>query len=90
MKRIASTPNARGQGKPFFREMTAAHLRERKGAEHMEVVFLESARFYRLPKAQPSFDRILGLLRDAVAKRCVLKVQLASPDSDVIEDVHVS
>jgi hypothetical protein len=70
--------------------MTVAHIRDRKGAEYVKVAFLESARFYQLPKVHPSFDKILGQLRDAMVRRRVLKVRLASPDSDVIEDVHVS
>ena len=86
-----STPDPHEQGKSFCREMTVAHIRERKGAKYMEVVFLESARLYKLPKVQPSVDKIiLGQLRDAMAERRVVKVQLASPDSDVIEEVHLS
>jgi len=65
--------------------MSVAHIREPKGAEYVEVVFLESARFYKLPKKNPKYDEILKLLRDAMAKGRVLKVQFASLDSDVIE-----
>ena len=71
--------------KSIHREMSVAHIREPKGAEYVEVVFLESARFYKLPKKNPKYDEILKLLRDAMAKGRVLKVQFASLDSDVIE-----
>ena len=71
---------------PFWREMTVAHLRDRK-AEHVEVIFLESARFHKLLRTHPNFDTMLGRLRSAAAKRSAVKVRLASPDSDVIEDV---
>jgi hypothetical protein len=68
--------------------MTVAHVRERRGAESVDVMFLESARVFRLPRAHPSFDRVLGQLRDAVAHRHVLSVTLAAPDGELIEDVH--
>lgn len=84
------TPDPHGQHKPFCREITVAHIRERKGAEYVEVVFLESARFYKLLKGHPSFEKILVQLRDALADRRPLNVVLASADSDVIEDVQVS
>ncbi len=75
------------QGKRFYREMTVAHIREPEGADYLEVVFLESARFYRLLRQNPKYDEIVRLLRDAMAKGRVLKVRCASLDSDVIEEV---
>ena len=69
--------------------MTVGHIREPKGTEDVEVVFLESARFYRLPRAHRSFDRILSQLRDAMIRRRLVKVRLTSPHGDVIEDVDV-
>lgn len=85
-----STPDPDGPRKPFFREMTVAHIREREGPEYVQVLFLESARFYKLPKGHPSFEEILVQLRDAMTKRRVVQVGLASPDGDVIEDVHMA
>ena len=85
-----STLHPRGPGTPFSREMTVAHIRERREAASVDVMFLESARVYKLPRAHPSFDRVLGQLRDAVAHRRVLHVTLVSPDSEIIEDVHGS
>lgn len=84
------TPDLHGQRLPFWREMTVADIREREAAEYVQVVFLESARFYKLPREHPSFEKILVQLRDALAKRRVVKVALVAPDSDVIEDVDVS
>ncbi|MGH2721765.1 MAG: hypothetical protein ACRDJO_09190 [Actinomycetota bacterium] len=52
------------------------------------MAFLESARFYRLPKMHPNFAALLGLLTDAREKGRVLKVLLSSPEGDVIEDVQ--
>jgi hypothetical protein len=71
-----------------YREMTVANIRERKGASYVEVAFLESARFYRLLESNPAFDDALRLLRAAMAVGRVLRVGLASPGSDVIEEVR--
>jgi hypothetical protein len=78
--------SAAAQG-PVYREMTVASIRESTGAEPVKVAFLESARFYKLSREHPGFARILEQLRGARASRRVLKVRLASLDSDVIQDV---
>ena len=65
--------------------MTVARVRERPGADSIRVAFLESARFYELPKSHPDFDRIVACLREGQ----VVKVQLASIESVIIEDVQV-
>ena len=75
-------------GDPVYREMTVASIRERPGADSVRVAFLESARFYELPRAHPGFDRILARLREAKKQGRVLKVRLPSLDSGVIEDVE--
>ncbi len=75
------------KAEPYDREMTVAHIREPKGASHVEVVFLESARFYRLLHQNHAYDEILALLRDALAKRQALKIRFSSPQSDVIEGI---
>jgi hypothetical protein len=77
-----------GSAKPFVREMTVARIRERTGADSVDVMFLESARIYKLARSNPSFDRILAQLRNAMARRRPLTIRLASLDSDVIDDVH--
>jgi hypothetical protein len=82
-----STPDPDGKGKPFWREMTVAQIREPDGAQYVEAAFLESARFYELPRTHPGFARILAQLHDAMAKRRVVKVRLASLDSGIIQDV---
>ena len=72
----------------MLRQMTVAHVRERGEWDHAEILFLESARFYRLPKAHPAFDEALGLLRAAAGEGRALEIGLASLDSDVIETVR--
>ena len=74
--------------KPFVREMTAADIREPKGADSIEVIFLESARFYRLRRNNAAFERILAMLRESVAKSRAVKVRFASIESDVIQNVE--
>jgi hypothetical protein len=73
-------------GDSVYREMTVASIRER--AESVQVAFLESARFYELPRSHPGFERILIQLREAREQRRALKVRLPSLDSGVIEDAE--
>jgi hypothetical protein len=72
------------------RGMTVAHIREPKGADDVDVVFLESARFYKLPRAHPRFNRILSQLRYAMARGRLVQVRLTSPHGDIIEDVELA
>jgi hypothetical protein len=71
-----------------YREMTVASIRERPGADSIRVAFLESARFYELPRSHPEFDMILARLREAKEQGRALKVRLASLASDIIQDVE--
>jgi hypothetical protein len=73
---------------PFYREMTVAQIREGKGSADTVVAFLESARFYTLRRDNPRYGRIVNQLKDAMARRRVVNVRLASVDGDVIEDVE--
>jgi hypothetical protein len=66
--------------------MTVARLRE--GAGDNEVMFLESARIYALPRAHPRHDAALRLLRDALAAGRPLRVRLSAPHGDIIESVE--
>jgi len=68
--------------------MTVASIRERPGAESVKVTFLESARFYELSRSHPSFDRILGQLREALEQGRAVKIRLPSPENGVIQDVE--
>jgi len=75
------------QEKGVYREMRVAHVREREDAKYWEVMFLESARIYKLLKENPAHREILGHLRAALQKKDSVKVQCASAESDVIEKV---
>jgi len=78
------------QKEAVHRELTVAQIRSREGADHVTVLFLESARFYRLLRERPRFDELLTRLRASELERRPVRVGLASLDSDVIEDVDVS
>jgi hypothetical protein len=82
----ATTPHKKTER--AFREMTAAHIREDKGAEFVEVVFLESARFYKLPRKNRKFEEILRELREAIEQKRTVRVLVDFPYGDVIEDVQ--
>ena len=67
--------------------MTVALIREPKPLNDVEVAFSESARFYRLLRANPKFEDILTELREAKEKQCPVRVLLESPESNTIDDV---
>ena len=69
------------------RKMTVANIREQSRPDCVEVVFLESARFYRLLRKNPAFDNLVKQLRDAMDSGRMLDVGVASPDSDIIEEL---
>jgi diketogulonate reductase-like aldo/keto reductase len=71
-----------------YRDMTVANVRESGGADHVQVAFLESARFHKLSKQHPTYTKTLNLLREAQASGRVLSIGVASLDSDLIEDVR--
>lgn len=75
------------ENEQILRNMTAVRLREPDGVDHAEVIFLESARFYRLQKENPAFDSMIAELRDAITKGVDVEVRLASLTSDIIVDV---
>ncbi len=80
-------PNAADSTHRFFRKMTVAHIRENSRAQSVEVIFLESAQFYRLLRSNPAFEDILNSLRGAIASGCALTVGFVSPESEIIEEV---
>jgi hypothetical protein len=67
-----------------YRELTVAHVRGSEEEDHVEVLFLESARIYRLERARPEFEELLGRLQEGRRVR----VAFTPPDSEVIEAVH--
>ena len=68
----------------MHRELTVARVRGSEEEDHVEVLFLESARIYLLERTRPDFDELLGRLREGQRVR----IAVAPPDGDVIEDVQ--
>jgi hypothetical protein len=68
---------------PRDRQMTVARLRE--AGAHVDVMFYESARIYRLQRDNPAFNATLRELRAAIGSGAPLRVRLATPHGDVIE-----
>ena len=83
-----SRSDAGRQETGVYREMRVAHIREGEGAKYWEVMFLESARIYKLFKENPAYGEILGRLEAALGKKGAVKVRCASAESDVIEEVQ--
>ena len=70
-----------------YRVMTVALIREPRQLNDVEVAFSESARFYRLLRANPNFENILTQLREAKEKQRPVRVLMESPESNTIDDV---
>jgi len=77
----------RSEEKSQYREVTVAEIRELKHADYVEVIFLESARFYRLLKKNLKYEVILETLRKAQVDGAKVKVRSTFPDGDTIENV---
>ena len=87
-KRTKRKQGPEAVSKRAFKEMTVAHVRETPGAEFAEVVFLESARFYKLFKENKNFQRIQHELRHAAEEHAKVRVFLNVSEGDVIQDVQ--
>jgi hypothetical protein len=89
-------PKPKGRHKPASagkREgcvMTVALIREPKQLNAVEVAFSESARFYRLLRANPKFENILTKLREAKEKQRSVRVLMESPEGNTINDVDTT
>ncbi len=83
-----SRSEANGGEGPEARRMTIANIRELESADYVELVFLESARFYRLPRDSKDFAKSLNLLQEALTENRSLTVVLAAPNGDVIARVQ--
>ena len=70
--------------------MTVALIRERGRRDPVDVAFLESARFYKLLRTHPEFERILKLLQESRVRHRPVKVRVTPPNGAVIDDVQES
>ena len=71
-------------------EMLWTVAKVRAGDGDVKVTFCESARFYVLQRANPSFERILSVLQHAEANAAPVRVSLNEPHGEIIESAHGS
>lgn len=71
----------------YRREMTVANIRRKEDDDFIEVVFLESARFYRLLKKNRAYRSIIRKLEEALSDGRPIRVGFVSVESDLIEEV---
>jgi hypothetical protein len=57
--------------------------------EAVEVMFLESARFFRLSRSHDRFDRLLSALRASEAAGLSVRVTVTAPHGSDIDDVRI-
>jgi hypothetical protein len=67
------------------RSMTVAHVRA--DADHDEVMFVESARVYRLMRDNPVYDETLRTVRAAAGTGRPVRVRFDKPNGEIIESV---
>jgi hypothetical protein len=67
-----------------YRRMTVANIRDAHSADFVEVVFLESARFYRLEHRNHEFAQTLQVLREALSRDGAVSVAFETPEGEVI------
>lgn len=79
-------PVSSGEDSPVTRRMTVAHIREQTPADGVEVIFLESARFYQLRRSNPNFEAILAQLRHAIPQHQPLQITLTRAEEDIIAE----
>ena len=84
MTKTSSTGDKKQQR--HHRVFTVAQLRDFE-EDHVVIAFYEYARFYRLDRDNPAFDRSMERLRDAHATGGSVKVELASPEGELLLEV---
>lgn len=79
-------PSAAGDDGRRERLLTVVNVRAQ--ADYAEVMFVESARIFRLPRSAPGFDETLRRLQQAVGSGRPLRVRLEQPNGEIIERVE--
>jgi hypothetical protein len=72
----------------YCRQMTVVAIRSLDEDDYDEVVFLESAQFYRLMKQRPGYDAMLGKLRSALSDAVPVTVCFESIEDDCIRNIR--
>jgi hypothetical protein len=69
------------------RDLTVANVRDRPGTGFVEVMFLESARIFRVSRSHERFGELLSKLQKAADGRRALRVSFAAANGGEIDDV---
>jgi len=70
------------------RDLTVAHVRDRPGLGYVEVMFLESARPFRLSLSREHFGDLLSALRASAVSGRPVRVTSTTLHGGDIEDVE--
>src|ERR1051326_1176883 len=76
------------QGDSTLHKLTVARVMDKPKEGYTEVIFLESARYYKLQHSNVKYAVYLGLLREAVKNKSVLEIRLTKPNGDIIAGVY--
>jgi len=77
-----------GEQETFMHTWTVAKVIDTENEGFQKVVFLESARFYKLMRNNKNFAAYLAILKDAEENKSKVKVRLTEPHGDIIEHVE--
>lgn len=76
------------QGDSTLHKLTVARVIDKPKEGYTEVIFLESARYYKLLHTNVKYTVYLNLLREAVKNKSVVQIRFSKPNGDIIAEVH--
>lgn len=85
-----SEANKSSAKKNYRTTMTVANIRNAEEKDYNEIIFLESARFYRLDGNNRKFKKLQTFFQEAMSKGIPVEVEFESIDSDIILDATTS
>jgi hypothetical protein len=74
-------------GDSIKHKYTVARVLDKSKEGYAEVIFLESARFYKLQHSNLHYAAYFALLKEAIKNKSVLEVRFTKPNGDIIESV---
>jgi hypothetical protein len=75
------------RNKDIKRQMTPVRILYTEGTLYAEVVFLESAQFYRLKRENRHFNTMLIILKNAIEKKSEVRLRLKSTAGTLIMNI---
>ena len=83
-----ATKSQTGKTENTMHNWTVAKVIEDKKNDYIKVIFLESARFYKLMRDNANLNTYLSILKKAEKNNSSVKVRLTEPHGDIIEHVE--